>query len=84
MKSGYLTIAAAAVIWFVVGSLWYSPLLFGKQFLVLSGFDPNLAGRVPVWKPITEIGKGVVVACVLARLVALSGIVDWKVALGLG
>jgi hypothetical protein len=84
MRINYLAIAVAAVVWFAVGSLWYSPLLFGKQFLELSGLDPSAAGRVPAWKPIAELVKGAVVAYVLARFIALPDAIDWKGALGLG
>lgn len=43
-----LAVVVTAVVNMVVGSLWYSPLLFGKQWIKLSGMkmgDPNM----PMW-----------------------------------
>jgi hypothetical protein len=34
-------VAAAAVAAFVVGGLWYSPLLFAKPWMRAMGYDPN-------------------------------------------
>jgi len=35
----YLSILVASVVAFVVGMLWYSPLLFGKMWIELMGFS---------------------------------------------
>ena len=37
----WLAIVVAAVIQFVVGFLWYSPMLFGNQWMKLSGIKPD-------------------------------------------
>lgn len=86
MKINYLAVSAAAIAWFVVGSLWYSPLLFGKQWLALNGMGPGSASSVKVtaWKALGELAQGFVVAYVLARLLALPGFVDWRSAMQLG
>ena len=34
----YIAIVVAAVIVYVIGAVWYSPLLFGKQWMKLQGF----------------------------------------------
>ncbi len=38
MEIPYLAIIVAAVVQFVLGMLWYSPLLFGNQWMKLNGF----------------------------------------------
>jgi len=39
MVVSYVAILVAAVVSFVIGMLWYSPLLFGKMWIRLSGID---------------------------------------------
>lgn len=41
----YVAILVAAILYFVVGALWYSPLLFGKQWMAAVGFtDEDVQG----------------------------------------
>ena len=37
----YLAVLAAAFGAFIVGGLWYSPLLFGRAYLALRGIGPD-------------------------------------------
>lgn len=37
-RVNFLALAVVAVMAFIASSLWYSPLLLGRQFLELSGF----------------------------------------------
>lgn len=37
MELNYLAILVAAFVQFVIGGLWYSPLLFGKQWMEIMG-----------------------------------------------
>jgi hypothetical protein len=39
METNYTLILAAAVAQFVLGALWYSPLLFGKHWMKIMGAD---------------------------------------------
>ena len=41
----WLAVAVAAVSAFVVGGLWYSPILFGKTWLKANGFTQEQAQR---------------------------------------
>jgi hypothetical protein len=86
LKINYVALGLAAIAWFVVGSLWYSSLLFGRQWMELSGMNPGTpaALMMPVWKVAAEFMKGLVVAYVLARLLAGSGATGWKPAVSLG
>ena len=74
---------AAAV---VVSSVWYSPFLFGKQWIELSGISSRATGNtaIPAWKMLIDLVREFVVIYVLARLVNGMGIAGWKGALTLG
>src|SRR6266487_1565431 len=89
----YLPIVVAAVAVFVLGWLWYSPLLFFKPWMRLRGMDPVAAmagAKMPAGKLLIELARCLVLACVIARLVALLVIIltgsvlweniPWKVA----
>jgi len=39
MGVNYLAVLVASVVGFVIGMLWYSPLLFGKMWVKLMGFS---------------------------------------------
>ena len=75
----YLTVLTAAVAAFVEGALWYTPLLFGKQWMALRGLDPEapIERKVPVATLIIQFGRDLVVAYVLAWLIALLGVAGW-------
>lgn len=46
MHINILAVVAAAVAGFVVGGLWYSPLLFVKAWKTEIGVDPNVQGSM--------------------------------------
>ena len=73
---------ASAVAAFVASSVWYSPLLFGKQFMELSGVGPSAGPNVR--KMVGELGRNLILAYVLGHFVVLLEVVDWKGALNLG
>jgi hypothetical protein len=79
-------IAVSAVVAFVVGALWYSPLLFGKAYLQVRGLSPDAMAdmRPPAWEMIGELVKNLVVAFVLSYFVVRLDVADWKGALQLG
>ena len=41
----YIAVLVAAVSSFILGGLWYSPVLFGKAWMRESGFDETQAGH---------------------------------------
>jgi len=41
LKINYLAVIAAAIAAFVVGALWYSPLLFGRTYMEVRGLNPS-------------------------------------------
>lgn len=85
MRMSY-SVVAAVVAAAVVSSLWYSPLLFGRQWMELRAVTPAVTADtgMPAWKILVELVREFVVAYVLARFVVLAGVVDWKGALSLG
>jgi hypothetical protein len=81
----YLAVVVAAVVAFVVSSVWYTA--FGKARMKLLDQDPRATAdmrKVPAWKKATELVRELVIAFVVARFVVLIGIVDWKSAVQLG
>src|SRR6266480_4920531 len=70
----YVAVLVATVAVFVLGWLWYSPLLFFKPWMRLRGMDPVAAmagAKMPAGKLLIELARCLVLACVIARLVAL-------------
>ena len=85
-RISYLAIVAALLAAAAVSSVWYSPLLFGKQWRELSGMSPAAAANTTIhaWKILIDLVREFVVIYVLARLTNGLRIADWKGALSLG
>ncbi len=86
MKIHYVAVLVAAVAAFIVGGIWYSPLLFGSAYLTLRGLDPNAASgaAMPAAEIAGEFARCLVLASVLAAFVAMLRIGSLTAALGLG
>src|SRR5438270_913157 len=83
----YSAVLAAALAVFVLGWLWYSPLLFYKPWMRLRGMDPVAAmagAKMPAGKLVIELARCLVLACVIARFVALLGVSSWIGAVHVG
>jgi hypothetical protein len=83
----YLAVLVAALAVFVLGWLWYSPLLFFKPWMRLRGLDPVAAmatAKMPVGKLFIELGRCLLLAYVIARFVALLGLTSWMGAVHFG
>jgi hypothetical protein len=81
-RINFIALAAVAIVAFVASSLWYSPLLFGREFLELSG--TNAASQPNALKALCELLRTFVLAYVIARLMLRLDIADWRTALGMG
>src|SRR2546428_1833728 len=82
-----LAVLVAAVAVFVLGWLWYSPLLFFKPWMRLRGMDPVAAmagAKMPGGKLLIGLARCLVLAYVIARFVALLGITSWLGAVHFG
>jgi hypothetical protein len=76
----YLAVLVAAVVVFVLGWLWYSPLLFYKPWMRLRGLDPDAAmagAKMPGGKLVIELVRCIILAYIIAHFVALLGITSW-------
>ncbi|HEV2750637.1 MAG TPA: DUF1761 domain-containing protein [Gemmatimonadales bacterium] len=83
----YLAVLVAAVAVFVLGWLWYSPLVFFKPWMRARGMDPAAAmagAKMPGGKLAVEFLRCLVLAYVIARFVALVGIHHWTNAVYFG
>lgn len=72
----YIAIIVAAIINMIIGSLWYSPLLFGKQWIKLSKMTNETmeAGKKGMPKKYAwSFVSALVMAFVLARIVDYAG-----------
>ena len=83
-RLNYMAIAAATVVTFIEGSVYYSPLMFGPLWMRLSGMDPSAAAKISRWAVLGEIARDFVLTYVVARLVARLADADWRSATGLG
>ncbi len=77
-----IAVLVAAIVWMIIGSLWYSPLLFGKRWMALSGFSEKDKAAMKskanigyVGMLITSVITNVVLAVVLG-FAGVSGFVD--------
>lgn len=69
----YWAVLAAAVAKFVLGALWYSPLLFGKSWMQLTGVsDAQMKAALPKGM-IADLVGSLVMAFVLAHAVLFAG-----------
>ncbi len=86
LKMNYVAVVVAAVAAFVVGAVWYSPLLFGKAYMELRGMNPDALAdmRPPAVEMLGEFVRNLVIAFVLAHFVVRLGVGDWKAAVQLG
>ena len=83
----YLPVVVAAVAVFVLGWLWYSPLLFFKPWMRLRGLDPVAAmagAKMPAGKLLIEFARCLVLSYVIARFMAHLGVSSWLVAIHFG
>ena len=69
----YFAIIVAALAAMVVGSLWYSPILFGKQWTELRGVKAPKNGKMPM--PMQEMGLEFVATLVTAYVLDILVIV---------
>jgi hypothetical protein len=65
VEVNYLAVLIAAVAFMVVGFLWYSPMLFAKQWMKLKGYTAESMKKAQ-----KEMGKWYAVSFVLALITA--------------
>src|SRR5881397_2052774 len=80
MHVNYVAVLVATVAVFILGWLWYSPLLFFKPWMRMRGQDPVAAmagAKMPAGKLVVEFVRCVLLAYVIARFAALLGIASF-------
>ena len=79
----YLAVLVAAIVVFVLGWLYYSPLLFYKPWMRARGLDPDAAmagAKMPAGKLGVEFLRCLVLSLIVAHLVSALGISNWMIA----
>ena len=83
----YWAVLVAAIVVFVLGWLWYSPLLFFRPWMRARGLDPAAAmagAKMPAGKLVIELVRCLVLAYIIAHFVAALGISNWLIAAHFG
>jgi len=76
----YLAVLVATVVVFVLGWLWYSPLLFFKPWMRARGMDPDAAmagAKMPAGKLVIELIRCFVLAYIIAIFLSGRGVSGW-------
>lgn len=86
LKINIVAVLASAVVAFIVGGLWYSPMLFGKAYLSLRGVDPSAVSQsaTSATEIVGEFVRWLVIIVILARVMALLALGDLPSALAFG
>ena len=70
MKINYPAVAASAIAYWVLGAVWYSPLLFERPFIAFKGWTPAEVAAVRASSHAGEIGAAFAVSLVTAYVLA--------------
>jgi hypothetical protein len=71
MKIKYPAVIVATLVHYILGGLWYSPLLFGNKFLQIIGWTPEqLAQMQASGPPVKELTIAFVMSLVLVYILA--------------
>lgn len=79
----WLAVVVAAVAYFVLGALWYSNFLFGKQYRAALGVTEG-AGTPPTGPLVTNLVGWIVAAIAMGLISKAIGATDWVDGLVLG
>ena len=70
MRINYPAVVASAAAYWVLGALWYSPLLFERPFIALKGYTPEQLAALPAQGHAGEIGLAFLTSLLLAYVLA--------------
>lgn len=86
LSINYFAVLLSAVVAMAIGSLWYSPLGFGKLWMELRGQDPSRIGEMkfPAQSMLIQFLGSLVTAYVLALFIVAAGAADLHGALLVG
>jgi hypothetical protein len=66
----YLAVLVTAVVVYVIGALWYSPLFFGKLWMQLRGLSNKEISRMKKMNPVKGYGIGFITTLVMVVILA--------------
>src|SRR5579863_3709353 len=78
-RINYVALAAAVVAAFIASSLWYSPILFGRQFIALSGLGASPSPSIV--RIAFELARTLVLAGAMAHFGLLLKLSGWMAAM---
>jgi len=70
MKIKYPAVVVAALVHYILGGLWYSPLLFGNKFLQIVAWTPQQIAQMQTKSPAKELAIALVTSLVLVYVLA--------------
>ena len=70
MKIKYPAVIVATLVHFILGGLWYSPLLFGNKFLQIIGWTPQQLEQMQTKGPAKELIVAFVTSLILVYVLA--------------
>jgi Protein of unknown function (DUF1761) len=70
MKIKYPAVIVATLAHYLLGGLWYSPLLFGNKFLQIIGWPPEKLAEMEKQSPAKELAIAFVTSLVLVYILA--------------
>jgi hypothetical protein len=70
MKIKYPAVIVATLVHYILGGLWYSPLLFGNKFIQLINWTPEQLRQVQEQSHAKELGLAFVLSLVLVYILA--------------
>jgi hypothetical protein len=72
-------ILVAALIQWLLGALWYSPVLFARPWMAMIGVTPNPDKRKSiVWGMLSSLIGDIILSFILWHIIFWSGAVTWK------
>jgi hypothetical protein len=70
MKIKYPAVIVATLVHYILGGLWYSPLLFGNKFLQLINWSPEKVRQVESQSHVKELVIAFVLSLILVYILA--------------
>lgn len=70
MRIKYPAVIVATLVHFILGGLWYSPLLFGNKFLQIIGWTPQQLEQIQAKGPAKELIIAFVTSLILVYILA--------------
>ena len=70
MKIKYPAVIVATLVNYILGGLWYSPLLFGNKFLQIMNWSPEKIAEMERQTPVKELSIAFVMSLVLVYILA--------------